>query len=306
MKINSLKRIILPLIFTLFMASCGRLDTILYDPPQTPQTWLQIQPYAEIYFGNQTIIFVQPSTSAIVYLLGILTVGIGIYFLRIRQGQRSRLWWGIALLLWGIGALLAGTSYEAFSYAIKCAGREFCLWTSWWEIAYLLTTVWSIDAMTVAMACSSAYGKLRNALTLYGLINGVAYLILVLIGVFVPVKFLISFEFLLVLGFPSFLVFFIINVWRYRKYKLSTDLAFIGAWLWLAVTVAAYFIAYSAGMTQALWAKGIWFSENDVLHIFLIAWMLYLGIVVASRVTDLVVSGPPRPDTHLPPAVIQK
>jgi len=281
-----LKRFLSILLVLFFLPSCGRLGAIPYDPPQTPEAWLQIQPYAEIHFGNQTIIFVQPSTSVIVYLLGILTIGIGFYFLKVRRDQRSRLWWGIALLLWGIGALLAGTSYEAFSYAIKCAGRDACLWTSWWEIAYLLTTVWSIDAMTLAMAWSSLSGKLRNALTLYGLINGVIYLIIVLIGVLVPVRFLISFEFLLVVGFSSFLVFFIINVWRYRKHKLSLDLAYIGAWLWLAVTVAAYFIAYSAGLTQILWAKGIWFSENDVLHIFLIVWMLYLGFVVGPRLTD--------------------
>jgi hypothetical protein len=285
MKRISLKSAFLSFITILTLSSCGRLDTIPYDPPQTPQTWLQIQPYAEIHFGTQTVIIVQPSTSAIVYLLGILTVSIGLYFLKIRAGQRSRLWWGIALILWGAGALVAGTSYEAFSYAIKCAGREFCLWTSWWEIAYLLLTVWSIDAMTVAMAWSSAYGKLRKTLTFYAFINAAVYLVLVLIGVFVPVKFLISFEFLLVLGFPSFLVFFALNVWRYRKFKLRPDLAFIGAWLWLAVTVAAYFIAYSAGLTQAMWAKGIWFSENDVLHIFLILWMIYFAFLIP-RVTD--------------------
>ena len=285
MRTYSLKRIILPLLIILFLASCGRLDTIPYDPPQTPQSWLQIQPYAEIHFGTQTVILVQPSTSAIVYLLGILTVGIGLYFLKIRTGQCTRLWWGIALILWGLGALVAGTSYEAFSYAIKCAGRESCLWTSWWEIAYLLLTVWSIDAMTVAVAASSTSGKLRRALSVYALVNAAVYFILVMIGVFVPVKFLISFEFLLAIGFPSFVAFFVIHLGRYRKYKLRPDLAFVGVWLWLAVTVAAYFIAYSAGLTHAMWAKGIWFSENDVLHIFLILWMVYFAFLIP-RVTD--------------------
>ena len=91
---------ILPLIAILFLlTSCGRLDLLPYVPPQTPETWLQIQPYAELHFGGQTILFIQPSTSIIVYLLGLLTIGIGVYFLRIQNGQKSRLWWGIALLL---------------------------------------------------------------------------------------------------------------------------------------------------------------------------------------------------------------
>jgi hypothetical protein len=269
------------------LSACGRMDTLLYEPPQTPQSWLQIQPYSSVHLGGWEFIIVQPSTSAIVYLLGLLTAGIGIYFLGKRLGQRTRLWWGAALVLWGIGALVAGTSYEAFSYAIKCAGREACLWTSWWEIAYLLTTVWSIDAMMVAMAYGSASGHLRRGLVLYALIHAALYLLLVMIGVFVPVKFLISFEFLLAVGFPSFLAFFVINLRRYRREKLSVDLRFIGAWLWLALTVAAYFIAYSSGMTQAIWARGAWFSENDVLHIFLIAWMLYLGLYAIPRATDL-------------------
>ena len=137
-----MKRYHLLLTLLFFLTACGRLDTIPFEPAQTPETWLQIQPFAELKLGFQKIIFVQPSTSVIVYLLGVITIAVGLYFLKIRNGQFSRLWWGIALLLWGVGALLAGTSYEAFSYAIKCAGRDACLWTSWWEVVYLIVSVW--------------------------------------------------------------------------------------------------------------------------------------------------------------------
>ncbi|MBK8418525.1 hypothetical protein [Candidatus Villigracilis saccharophilus] len=219
-------------------------------------------------------------------LPGILAIAVGLYFLKIRAGQLSRFWWGIALLLWGIGALLAGTSYEAFSYAIKCAGRETCLWTSWWEILYLLASVWSIDAMMLAVAYSSTTGKLRKALSVYSVINAIIYFIIVMIGVFIPVKFLISFELLLVVSAPGIIAFFVINGWRYFKFKQSLDLTLLGTWIWLGVTIAAYFLYLISGNTTSLWAKGMWFSENDVLHIGLIIWMLYIAFVLAPKVKD--------------------
>jgi hypothetical protein len=272
---------ILALLITL--TACGQLDSIPYTPAQTPETWLQIQPYAQ--FKN--IIFIQPSTSIIVYLLGIITIWVGFFFLKTRNGQRSRLWWGIALLLWGIGALLAGTSYEAFSYAIKCAGRDACLWTSWWEVLYLIASVWSIDAMMLAVAHSSTTGKVRAALSVYALLNAVIYFIVVIVGAFIPVKFLISFELLLAVAAPSIIAFFVINGLRYAKLKQPLDLLYLGTWIWLAITIAAYFLYLISGNTAALWAKGMWFSENDVLHIGLILWMLYIRFSLASRVTDL-------------------
>lgn len=281
-----MKRFIFFLLTSFLLTACGQLDSIPYTPAQTPESWLQIQPFAEIKIASQNIIFVQPSTSVIVYFLGILTIGIGLYFLKIRQGQLSRFWWGIALLLWGIGALLAGTSYEAFSYAIKCAGRDACLWTSWWEILYLIASVWSIDAMTMAVAYSSTTGKLRKMLSVYAIVNAVVYSIVVMIGTFIPIKFLISFELLLVVSAPGIITFFIINSWRYFKFKQSLDLTLLGTWIWLGVTIAAYFLYLISGNTATLWAKGIWFSENDVLHIGLIIWMLYIAFVLVPKVKD--------------------
>lgn len=275
-------------LLALSLSACGRLDTVLFDPPQTPETWLQVQPFADVRIGGLEFVLIQPSTSAIVYLLGLLTIGAGLYFLKIRAGQRSRLWWGIALLLWGVGALLAGTSYEAFSYAIKCAGRESCLWTSWWEIGYLLVSVWSIDAMVLAGAFSCvAAGKWRSSLSIYALVNAGTYLIVLLVGIFVPVKFLISFELLLAVSAPGILALFGLSLGRYLKFKTRMDLSLFGAWIWLGLTIGAYFLYYISGTAQTLWARGVWFTENDLLHIGLILWMYYLVFFVARVVVDL-------------------
>ena len=257
--IAAMKRYI-PIISLFLLSACGRLDSLPYNPPQTPVTWLQIQPHAEIALGAHTVIIMQPSTSAIVYLLGILAIWAGYHFWKIRAGQHSRAWWGVALALWGIGALLAGTSYEAFSYDIKCAGRDACLWTSWWEIGYLLVSVWSIDAMMLAVAQSSTVGGLRKALTVYAWANAAIYFVLVMLGVFIPLKFLISFEFLLAVAAPSILALFAINTWRYARTKSAMELSLLGAWLWLGLTIAAYFLYLISDNTAALWARGYWFS----------------------------------------------
>ena len=285
-----MKRVIHLLFVMLCVSGCGQLNSIPYTPAQTPETWLQIQPYVEFNFISRNIIFVQPSTSIIVYFLGIITIVIGYYFLKTINVQRSRLWWGIALLLWGFGALLAGTSYEAFSYTIKCAGRDTCLWTSWWEIFYLILSVWSIDAMMLAVAYSTTEGKLRTILLLYAIFNAVLYFIAVIVGAFIPVKFLISFELLLVVAAPSIIAFFVINGWRYARQKQLIDLVYLGTWIWLGITIAAYFLYLISGNTGSLWAKGVWFSENDVLHIGLVLWMLYIVFILAPRVKDISVT----------------
>ena len=269
------------------LSACGQLDTIPYVPVQTPETWLQIQPYLRLGSASRSFLLIQPSTSAIVYLLGILTIAAGVHFLKIRENQLSRIWWGIALLLWGVGALLAGTSYEAFSYAIKCVGREVCVWTSWWEVLYLIVSVWSIDAIMLAVAYSSATGRLRRLLSGYAIANGVIYLIIVMIGALIPLKYLISFELLLVVAAPSIIIFFVLNGWRYYRSKLKLDFVLLAAWVWLGATIAAYFLYLISGNTASLWAKGFWFSENDVLHIGLIIWMLYIAYVLAPRIKDL-------------------
>jgi hypothetical protein len=58
--------------------------------------------------------------------------------------------------------------------------------------------------------------------------------------------------------------------------------------VWLLLTMVAYWLYDRLDITPKLWAKGrgIWFSQNDVLHIGLILWMIYIATVVANRVND--------------------
>lgn len=88
------------------VAGCGRMDAILYDPPMTPVQMLDHMPFVEIFAFSRNFIRMEPSSTFSVYLLGLLAVGGGIYFLTIRKNHVSRFWWGMALIFWGLAHCL--------------------------------------------------------------------------------------------------------------------------------------------------------------------------------------------------------
>ena len=267
----------------------NRLKSIRYtDPKLTPENWCEFQPCVTLRLASRDIILTQPSSTFFVYLLGILTIGVGLSFWWLRGDQVSRLWWGISLLLWGIGALLAGTSYQAFGYHIKCAGQETCAWTSWWEVIYLMLQQVSMDGLLVAIAFSCTEGMLQTVLMGYALLSAVVYVILTFTGGILPIRSLITFELMVWVSTPLFLIMFILSAWRYYTLGSTMDLAFVGGWVLLLLTMTAYWLYDKLDITPKLWAKGkgIWFSQNDVLHIGLILWMIYIATVVAECVQD--------------------
>jgi hypothetical protein len=269
------------------LSAFGRLKSIPYDDPDlTPENWCMEQPCMKIRIASKEMIISQPLSSFWVYFLGFYAIGVSLYFFLIQNGENSRLWWGISLLLWGIGALLAGTSYQAFGYEIKCAGKQACSWTSWWEVFYLMLQQVSINAMLVAVAYSCTKGIFQIVLLCYALLSSLVYVILVCIGGILPVKPLITFEFMLWVSAPVFFFFCFFNAWRYYMFKDSMDLVLLGSWIILLGTMMAYWVYSKQGITKKLWAKGIWFSENDVLHVFLILWMTYIVVALADRIED--------------------
>ena len=140
--------------------------------------------------------------------------------------------------------------------------------------------------MLMAQARSCATGNLRRILVACAISITVLYGIILFIGALIPIQFLISFELLLIITAPIILFFIVLNSWRYAKFKRRMDLALLGTWAWLIMTIAAYFLYLISGLTVKLWSQKLWFSENDVLHIGLIIWMIYIALVVAPLVKD--------------------
>lgn len=274
-------------IIAILFTACNRLDTIEYSPKLTPEAFLSGQHWMRIQLGTLDFILSQPTSSIIVYFVSFFTIFIAYKFLTNTQNQKSRYWFGIGLFLTGFGAILAGTSYQAFGYELKCPGREICRWTNWWEIHYAFFSGLGMNAFLVACAHSNANGSFRKGIINYALINSVVYSSLLFYGAFTPIQFLVSFEFLSLASTPS--VFFFI--WIYAKaYKQTNDkmsLYLRNTWIILIGVIVLYAVSMILGITQFLWAKGIWFTENDVLHVGMIYWNYYIWKNLPAEIKDL-------------------
>ena len=246
---------------------------ILVNPLITPENYLASKPYIELF--NRWIIIV-PSSSIIVYGLGIQIMVLSVMLIK----DKEKLW-GLSLLFWGIGTLLAGTSYQSLGYELKCSNQTYCLFTSWFELAYLFMTAISISLMAKAFAETFTQNKIKKFLINYGNIAMIGYTVILLLGTIIENQFMISYELFTVFFMPLFIVFFVINVLNYRKNKNDCDYSFIILWLFFLVVNISYFVYYFLGFTSSLYTNlGIWFSANDVLHVGLILWFAYFQIWV--------------------------
>lgn len=271
------------LLLPLITLSC-KLDTLLYEPHTTPEQWCQLRPC--INFAG-TIVN-EPLGSFLVFLLAFLWIGAGIYFLKRSNQQKSRVWFGIALVLGGLGAAQAGISYQTFSYALKCQGREFCALTNAFEVGYSLTQALSVSAMLGAVALACTQKILRKALFVYSILNAIIYVLVVMRGLTELSRFLLSFEVLMLFALPGILFVLCISGVRYAKTRSSLSGSLLLAAVLLILVQIAYFGYFGAGITAQLYqkGKGFYFSENDVLHVGMILWLIYVVKVVGKHLKD--------------------
>ena len=262
----------------LVLSGCA-LTEVPYDPPITPEQWCEQRPCVDV----GSVVLNEPLGTFLVFTLALLWIAVGVGFLVTRRGQMSRGWLGVALILGGVGAAQAGVSYQAFSYELKCAGKEFCTYTNGFEVGYSITQVWSVSAMLVAVAYACTLA--RRGVMIYALANAVVYTIVAIAGVLLPSIVLLSFEVLMLFALPGIILVIVLAA---RSKEPASRPILIAAVLLIVVNVA-YFAYYAAGITETLWdgGDGFYFSANDVLHVGMIAWLVYVAAAVGPRLRDL-------------------
>lgn len=261
------------------LAGCGRVDELVYQPPTTPAEWCAQRPCVEV--GGVTL--AEPWSSALVFALALLWLGVGIYFLASRRGQRSRTWFGLSLVLGGLAAGSAGTSYQALSYELKCAGRQVCTLTNGFEIAYSLLQVASMSAMVIAVAYALATARTRRAITVYAALNLVVYVVVTVVGVLLPSAFLLSFELLLLFAVPALVIAAVLAI---RRWHQPLARRILGVLVLLVLVQVAYLVYFALGITESLWASGLYFSANDVLHVGMLVWLAITAWVLGPALED--------------------
>jgi hypothetical protein len=256
-------------IFTTF----GKVGTLFMVPSISTQAYLDQWPSFTI--GN--LIIQQPSSSIIILILAILTIALGIHYFTSKK-SRFAFWLGINFIFWGLGAFLAGLSYQAFGYYLKCTGLTHCLFTDWVELLYMTVTVISINAILMAYASLMKSYKLALLLKKIALISVATYTIFQGIGMLIPVQFMLSYEGMLLFLSPNLIIFIVLSI-QNRKEALHKQM--LTLWIVFIFINLAYFVALFGGQGSFIYnTTGIWFNENDTLHVLLIFWMIAWWVMI--------------------------
>lgn len=104
-----------------------------------------------------------------------------------------------------------------------------------------------------------------------------------------PSAFLLSFELLLLFAVPALVIAAALAI---HRWSLELARKILGVLVLLAVVQGAYLAYYFAGLTEVLWASGIYFSANDVLHVGMLIWLAITWALLRHRLADL---SAPRP-----------
>jgi hypothetical protein len=144
------------------------------------------------------------------------------------------------------------------------------------EVIYLILQQLSINVIFVAAAFTSANGYMRSTMVITAIVLSVCYVTLTIWAAFKPQKRFLTFEWMSWVSLFPVLWMFFLHIWQGFKTASDIEWSYAGIWAGLFASIFAYGLYIKLGITEWLWRRKFWFSENDVLHVTLIIWMLYL------------------------------
>lgn len=270
-------------IMVLFMVLTCLLEnteSLLLTPLMTAQQFLNSIPYDTVTLFGTELVVQQISSTVMVWGLGVLIVACGVVVYIKRGYSPVGRYWGIGLVLWGLGAIVAGVSYQIFGYELKANGYEYVLFTSNWELCYMILTAFATNYMLVGTAHAALKGKLLKYVHIFAFCHCIAYGVYMLVGSILAIESIISY-----FGFTQFvaidfMLMFAMNIWHYVKHKDKLNIRMVFTWGTFAVVNIAYFVCYYIGMGSIYTNTGIWFNENDVLHLLLMVWAVHVLVVL--------------------------
>ena len=203
----------------------------------------------------------QPSSTAIVFVLGLMFFCGGCYLLCTHKidGVRhwSRIWWGLSQTVWGISVFFAGVSFQAFTYQLDCVGQYKCKDADWAALTYYALQNCGIQLFIVARAYRACRRHVIKA-AIYSGGNAVLYAALLAFGG-PPFR---VYEVSLVFMAPSFFILIGLNLFCiHDKILYCAWGALGGSFVWMQIW------KYAVPWREWYDAGGGWFSENDALHV---------------------------------------
>jgi len=234
-KMKSIIVLLFSIISFIILFQFSQIDRLLILPLIRGDMFLSQYPYIKL----NNLIIQQPTSTFFILLLAIITVGLGMYYLK-NKNTKFSIWLGINFIFWGVGAFLAGLSYQAFGYYLKCSIQEYCTFTNWVELLYMTFTVISINALLVAYSYLSNNKKIQNNLQNYALGSVALYSLFQGIGIVLPNQFMISYEGMLLFLSPNIIIMMWIN---FKNLNESLHKRLWNIWLLFLGVNIAYFVA---------------------------------------------------------------
>lgn len=258
-------------------------STFFNDPvPIKSAEWCFKQPCHE-FFGVTTGPI---SSSILVFTLSFYGIFVAYKFFQNKKKQNARLYWSISLLLGAVGAMAAGTSFQAFGYEIKCQGKDLCDITSWYEVVYNVLTVWSACFILLGICVAFLHRKKIKPILALCVLYSLAFIVLSILAYQQNYYTILSFEFLLLYISPIYFSVLALVITKYFKSADESTNKYLKSFGILVLTMLGYYIYLELGIGELLWTIGIWFSANDVLHLGMIGWLFYVSNYVLQNVQD--------------------